>query len=100
MTFPERWTKTTRLDDSHEHTTDRTIFYNRQDEVTVPRDHMTRLLYEAGYLLEICEYKDVWTDEVGDIPVCVLHDQNSRHVDSDDPHRPCLEVDPYPEEKT
>lgn len=43
-----------------------------------------------------CRYEDVWTDEVGIIPVCVLHNQNSRHeVTSERPNPPCLEIDPY-----
>lgn len=45
-----------------------------------------------------CTYEIKWTDEVGDIPVCILHGQNSRHhVDLTHLHEPCLTVDPYPE---
>lgn len=46
--------------------------------------------------LLLCAYEDRWTDEVGMVPVCVVHGNNSRHEDSADPHRPCLTVDPYP----
>jgi hypothetical protein len=52
---------------------------------------------EAGRSTQaLCSYEMVWTDEVGTIPVCRLHGNNSRHEPSDDPHRPCLTVDPYP----
>ena len=49
---------------------------------------------------EDCTYEIIWTDEVGDIPVCMVHNNNSRHTDSDDPHRPCLTIDPYPSADT
>lgn len=45
---------------------------------------------------EQCTYENRWTDEVGTIPVCTVHENNSKHEPSDDPHRPCLSVDPYP----
>lgn len=46
-----------------------------------------------------CSYELKWTDEVGQIPVCTVHGQNSRHhVDLTHLHEPCLAVDPYPKE--
>lgn len=44
-----------------------------------------------------CTYNLTWTDEVGNIDVCVLHGNNSRHRQAAGPNRPCLTVDPYPE---
>jgi hypothetical protein len=43
-----------------------------------------------------CRYESVWTDEVGTIPVCVNHENNSRFDESVGPTRPCLTIDPYP----
>lgn len=45
----------------------------------------------------LCTYEVVWTDEVGDIDVCTVHGNNSKHPDVCGPHRPCLTVDPYTE---
>lgn len=47
-----------------------------------------------------CSYEKQWTDEVGDVWVCTLHGNNSRHhgdhsKDLSDSHAPCLTVDPY-----
>lgn len=50
-------------------------------------------------LTAICSYEDVWTDEVGTIPVCKIHGNNSRHdVTEEQPHPPCLTLDPYPDD--
>lgn len=43
-----------------------------------------------------CYYRKKWTDEVGEIDVCVLHGNNSRH-NPHDPYRLCLTIDPYVE---
>lgn len=45
----------------------------------------------------LCYYRTQWTDEVGEVDVCVIHGQNSRHSPDthEGPHRPCLQVDPY-----
>lgn len=43
-----------------------------------------------------CSYTEVWTDEAGDIDVCVIHDETSRHRATEGPNRPCLAIDPYP----
>lgn len=42
-----------------------------------------------------CEYEMVWTDEVGTIPVCTIHGNNSKYPPSRGEHRPCLSVEPY-----
>jgi hypothetical protein len=44
----------------------------------------------------MCTYEDVWTDEVGFVPVCVVHKDNSRHHEDSGEHRKCLKLDPYP----
>lgn len=44
----------------------------------------------------ICEYEDRWTDEVGTIPVCKVHNNNSRWGIEYGTHRPCITVDPWP----
>jgi hypothetical protein len=43
----------------------------------------------------MCEYELQHTDEVGDIPVCKIHGNNSKHTDESDSHRLCLTIDPY-----
>lgn len=46
-----------------------------------------------------CRYKQEWTDEVGDVWVCVLHHSNSKHeVTGHESTVPCLAIDPYEEE--
>ncbi len=46
-----------------------------------------------------CRYEEKWTDEVGDVWVCIIHHTNSRHVvTSSDAKLPCLFLDPYPME--
>jgi|SRR6478735_1202273 len=52
--------------------------------------------YVVAMLNDQCTYKDRWTDGVGNIPICIIHDNNSRHNAWEGPHRPCLTVDPYP----
>lgn len=42
-----------------------------------------------------CRYERKWTDEVGDIWVCIIHGNNSKHDVLLDPKAPCLMVDPY-----
>lgn len=42
-----------------------------------------------------CEYEDTWTDEVGTIPVCKLHGNNSKWDAEHGEHRPCVTVDPW-----
>lgn len=44
-----------------------------------------------------CSYEVIWTDEVGEIPVCFIHGQNSKYGEEFGPHRPCLAVDPWHE---
>jgi hypothetical protein len=46
-------------------------------------------------LNEQCYYRKQWTDEVGEIDVCVLHGNNSRHDPALGPFRLCLTKDPY-----
>ena len=43
----------------------------------------------------MCDYEDVWTDEVGHIPICKIHNNNSKHSHAKGMHRPCLTIDPY-----
>lgn len=43
-----------------------------------------------------CSYEKQWTDEVGEIDVCLMHGMNSRWDESNGAHRPCLAVDPWP----
>jgi hypothetical protein len=60
----------------------------------VPKELHVELCVSGG--VEECRYEEKWTDEVGTIPVCVLHNQNSKHeVTSGKPNPPCLEIDPY-----
>lgn len=43
-----------------------------------------------------CYYRPIWTDEVGELDVCVLHGNNSKHdVQVFGPFRLCLTQDPY-----
>lgn len=50
-------------------------------------------------LMERCWYEKRWSDEVGDIWVCVVHENNSKYpVESTISHYPCLTLDPYTEE--
>ena len=44
-----------------------------------------------------CFYKEVWTDEVGDILVCRIHGNNSKHEVTEGFDKPCLVLDPYQE---
>lgn len=44
-----------------------------------------------------CYYRKEWTDEVGEIDVCVLHRQNSQYSGEINPYRHCLFVAPYVE---
>ena len=44
-----------------------------------------------------CYYRKQWTDEVGEIDVCVLHGNNSQWGPdtAEGPYRPCLTIRPY-----
>jgi hypothetical protein len=67
--------------------------HNRWDEVTqVAKD------YEAYQRLmkPLCYYELQWTDEVGEIMVCQVHGNNSKHDLEKDPHANCITVDPWP----
>lgn len=46
-------------------------------------------------ILDCCVYEEQWTDEVGSVPVCVFHHQNSRYSSDVGPYRSCLAVDPW-----
>ena len=54
------------------------------------------LTYAIAAINNECRYEERYSDEVGTIPVCVLHDNNSRFDESAGPTRPCLTIDPYP----
>lgn len=53
------------------------------------------LVITAVYNPDGCWYTTKWTDEVGDIDVCVNHNQNSKYAEGLD--RPCLAIDPWTE---
>jgi len=46
-----------------------------------------------------CNYKKEWTEEVGDVWVCVIHGQNSKYHNNNNNQEestmPCLELDPW-----
>lgn len=42
-----------------------------------------------------CSYELVYTDEVGEIDVCVVHGNNSKYPPSRGEHRPCLTLEPW-----
>lgn len=56
------------------------------------------LQFEAWQKLiePLCSYEKVHTDEVGDIDVCKVHGENSKHNAVAGEHRPCLKLDPWP----
>lgn len=63
--------------------------WSRVEEVTKQYEAYLKLVEP------MCSYEVVHTDEVGDVPVCQVHGNSSKHTDEADLHRPCLTIDPY-----
>lgn len=46
----------------------------------------------------LCVYEDRWSgDQVGYIPICTVHNQNSKYTPEQGANRPCLAIKPWTE---
>jgi hypothetical protein len=81
--------KTLRQELLHAHNVNRKVYVLVNNPIIRPRTRKR---------LQDCDYDTTWSAKVGWVHICAVHHKPSWHNIAENPHAPCIAIDPKPDD--